>query len=63
MNTIFKILGKKYLLKYKRKMTEKEVLKMKSFMTNKGHKLIKTSKFKIKNIKENEKERIYELVL
>ena len=63
MNTIFKILGKKYLLKYKRKMPEKEVLKMKSFMTNKGYKLIKTAKFKIKSIKENEKERIYELVL
>ena len=63
MNTIFKILGKKYLLKYKRKMPEKEVLKMKSFMTNKGYKLIKTTKFKIKSIKENEKERIYELVL
>ena len=63
MNTIFKILGKKYLLKYKRKMPEKEVLKMKSFMTNKGYKLIKTTKFKIKSIKENEKARIYELVL
>ena len=44
-------------------MPEKEVLKMKSFMTNKGYKLIKTTKFKIKSIKENEKERIYELVL
>ena len=63
MKTVFVILGKKYLLKYKRKMPEKEVLKMKSFMTNKGYKLIKTTKFKIKSIKENEKERIYELVL
>jgi ribosome biogenesis SPOUT family RNA methylase Rps3 len=31
-------------------MPEKEVLKMKSFVTNKGDKLIKTDKFKIKKI-------------
>ena len=63
MKTIFTISGKKYLLKYERKMPEKEVLKMKSFVTNKGQKLIKTDKFKIKKIIEKEKERIYDVSL
>ena len=48
MKTTFVIAGKKYSLKYQRKMPEKEVLKMKSFVTIKGDKLTKTSKFKIK---------------
>ena len=63
MKTIFIIAKKKYILKYERKMPEKEVLKMKSFVTNKGDKLLKTDKFKIKKISEKEKERIYEIVL
>ena len=63
MKTIFTISGKKYLLKYERKMHEKEVLKMKSFVTNKGQKLIKTDKFKIKKIIEKDKERIYDVSL
>ena len=63
MKTIFKISGKNYVLKYKRKMPEKEVLKMKSFVTNKGDKLIKTEKFKIKKISEKETERIFEIIL
>ena len=63
MKTIFKISGKKYTLKYERKMPEKEVLKMKSFVTNKGEKLTKTSKFKIKKINDNEKDRTYEIIL
>ena len=63
MKTIFTISGKKYLLKYERKMPEKEVLKMKSFVTNKGEKLIKTDKFKIKKIIEKDKERIYDVSL
>ena len=63
MKTIFTISGKKYSLKYERKMPEKEVLKMKSFVTNKGEKLIKTDKFKIKKIIEKEKERIYDVSL
>ena len=44
-------------------MPEKEVLKMKSFVTNKGDKLVKTEKFKIKKISEKETERIYEINL
>ena len=63
MKTIFSISNKKYILKYERKMTEKEVLKMKSFVTNKGDKLVKTEKFKIKKISEKETERIFEISL
>ena len=63
MKTIFSISNKKYILKYERKMPEKEVLKMKSFVTNKGDKLIKTDKFKIKKISEKDKERIFEIIL
>ena len=63
MKTIFSISNKKYILKYERKMPEKEVLKMKSFVTNKGDKLVKTEKFKIKKIVEKEAERIFEIIL
>ena len=45
MKTAFIISGKKHMLKYERKMPEKEVIKMKSFVTNKGMKLTKTEKF------------------
>ena len=63
MKTIFIIAKKKYFLKYERKMPEKEVLKMKSFVTNKGEKLIKTEKFKILKISEKNRERIFEIIL
>ena len=63
MKTIFSVANKKYTLKYERKMPEKEVLKMKSFVTNKGDKLVKTEKFKIKKITEKEAERIFEIIL
>ena len=63
MKTTFIIAKKKYTLKYERKMPEKEVLKMKSFVTSKGDKLVKTDKFKIRAISEKDKERIYEIVL
>ena len=63
MKTVFVIGEKKYNLKYARKMPEKEVMKMKSFVTGKGEKLTKTSKFKIKKISERDKERIYEIIL
>ena len=63
MKTLFLISGKKYLLKYERKMPEKEILKMKSFLTNKGEKLSKTSKFKIKKIIDKDKERLFEVIL
>ena len=63
MKTVFMIAKKRHILKYERKMPEKEVLKMKSFVTNKGEKLTKTSKFKIKKINDNEKDRTYEIIL
>ena len=44
-------------------MPEKEVIKMKSFVTKKGEKLSKTIKFKIKKITEKDKERIFEINL
>ena len=63
MKTVFVISGKKNILKYERKMPEKEVIKMKSFMTYKGEKLSKTSKFKIKKIIEKDNERVFEIIL
>ena len=63
MKTSFIIGKKKIPLKYERKMPEKEVLKMKSFVTNKGVRLVKTEKFKIKKISEKETERIFEIIL
>ena len=63
MKTIFVIGSKKHILKYTRKMPEGEVKKMKSFVTNKGMKLTKTSKFKIKKVLEKDKERVFEIIL
>ena len=63
MKTVYMIAKKKHILKYKRKMPEKEVLKMKSFVTNKGNKLVKTDKFKIQKISEKDKEKIFEIIL
>ena len=44
-------------------MPEKEVIKMKSFVTKNGIKLTKTPKFKIKKIIEKDTERIFEIDL
>ena len=63
MKTILIISKKKYILKYERKMPEKEVLKMKSFIRSKGDKLIKTEKFKIVKINDKDNERIFEVIL
>lgn len=63
MKTTFIIANKNITLKYERKMPEKEVLKMKSFVTSKGDKLVKTEKFKIKKITETDKERVFEVIL
>ena len=63
MKTVFIISKKKITLKYNRKMPEKEVLKMKSFVTDKGKKLLKTDKFKINKIIEKDKERIFEVII
>ena len=63
MITSFIINGKKHILKYERKMPEKEVIKMKSFVTNKGIKLTKTANFRIKKVLEKDKERVFEIIL
>ena len=63
MITIFKIGSKNYTLKYQRKMSEGEVKKMKSFVTDKGEKLQKTSKFKIMNIKDSKEQKTYKVIL
>ena len=63
MKTIFVIGSKKYTLKYTRKMSEGEVKKMKSFVTNKGQKLEKTSKFKILKVSEEKSARTFKINL
>ena len=63
MKTIFVIGTKKHTLKYTRKMPEREVKKMKSFVTNKGQKLEKTSKFKILKISEEKSARTFKINL
>ena len=61
MKTTLIIKNKNYSLKYARKMPENEILKMKSFVTQKGEKIIKTNQFKINKIIEKDKERIFEV--
>ena len=63
MKTIFVIGTKKHTLKYTRKMPEGEVKKMKSFVTNKGQKLEKTSKFKILKVSEEKSARTFKINL
>ena len=63
MKTIFKIGSKSYTLKYQRKMSEGEVKKMKSFVSNKGEKLQKSSKFKIIDIQDSKDRKIYKITL
>ena len=63
MKTIFVIGSKKHTLKYTRKMPQGEVKKMKSFVTNKGQKLEKTSKFKILKVSEEKSARTFKINL
>ena len=63
MKTIFVVGSKKHTLKYTRKMPEGEVKKMKSFVTNKGQKLEKTTKFKILNISDDKNSRTFKINL
>ena len=63
MKTIFVIGSKKHTLKYIRKMPEGEVKKMKSFITIKGLKLEKTSKFKILKVTEEKSARTFKINL
>ena len=63
MKTIFVIGSKKHTLNYTRKMPECEVKKMKSFVTNKGQKLEKTSKFKILKVSDYKTSRTFKISL
>jgi len=63
METAFVIGDKTMVLKYAKKMSVKEVERMKSFVTNKGVKLVKTDKFKILSIEDKDAKRIYRVVL
>ena len=63
MKTIFKIGSKSHILKYQKKMSEGEVKKMKSFVTEKGEKLQKTNKFKINDILDSKDQKIYKIIL
>ena len=63
METAFVISGKTMVLKYARKMPVKEVERMKSFVTNKGVKLVKTDKFKILTVNDSDSRRTYKVVL
>ncbi len=63
MKTIFKIGSKNHTLKYQRKMSQGEVIKMKSFVTSKGEKLEKTSKFKIIELSDQKYTRTYKISL
>ena len=61
--TIFNIANRKVTLKYTRKMPRGEVDRMKSFVTKNGTKLVKTSKFKIISVKDENSSRIYRVAL
>ena len=63
MKTIFQIGSKSHILKYQRKMPEGEIKKMKSFVTSKGSKLEKTSKFKILDVSDRKDSRTYKITL
>ena len=63
MKTIFRIGSKSHTLKYQRKMSEGEVKKMKSFVTEKGEKLQKTNKFKINDILDSKDQKTYKITL
>ena len=63
MKTIFVLGSKKHTLKYARKMPQGEVKKMKSFVTNKGQKLEKTSKFKILSVTDEKSARTFKINL
>lgn len=61
--TSFLINDKKIYLNYPRKMSEKEVLIMKSFITSLGKKIVKTRKFKILKIIDSDNERQFNVSL
>jgi cephalosporin-C deacetylase-like acetyl esterase len=62
-STVFAIGNKKVTLKYTRKMPRGEVERMKSFATKNGTTLVKTPKFKILSITDDDTKRVFKVVL
>lgn len=61
--TVLSMGNKKVTLKYTRKMPRGELERMKSFVAKNGTKLVKTSKFKIISVKDENSSRIYRVAL
>ena len=62
-STVLKIGNKNVTLKYTRKMPRGEVERMKSFVTKGGTTLVKTSKFKILSVTDDDTKRVFKVVL
>jgi cephalosporin-C deacetylase-like acetyl esterase len=62
-STVFAIGNKKVTLKYTRKMPRGEVERMKSFVTKNGTTLVKTPKFKILSVTDDDTKRVFKVVL
>jgi cephalosporin-C deacetylase-like acetyl esterase len=62
-STVFAIGNKKVTLKYTRKMPRGEVERMKSFATKNGTTLVKTPKFKILSVTDDDTKRVFKVVL
>jgi hypothetical protein len=62
-STVLSIGNKNVTLKYTRKMPRGEVERMKSFVTKKGEKLVKTPKFKVLSQVDEGTKRIFKVVL
>lgn len=58
-STVFRINGKNHVLKYARKLPTSEVMKMKSFVTKGGKKLVKKDGFKIKKVENTPDKRLF----
>ena len=62
-STALSIGNKKVTLKYTRKMPRGEVERMKSFATKNGTTLVKTPKFKILSVTDDDTKRVFKVVL
>lgn len=58
-STVLRINGKNYTLKYARKLPASEVMKMKSFVTKDGRKLVKRDAFKINKVENTPNKRLF----
>ena len=62
-STVLSIGNKNVTLKYTMKMPRGEVERMKSFVTKKGEKLVKTPKFKVLSQVDEGTKRVFKVVL